>query len=126
MTGWIADWLAGWVAQDGNGLGLLSHLRACLPAHPLASCLLEWRQGCRGLLWLGLQGCTSTLIHRPTYLSVSVSLLCHSPSHRAPTHRQGDFASNMKLLQHYPPTDVSLILQRAEALKRMKSVIVLD
>jgi hypothetical protein len=32
----------------------------------------------------------------------------------------------MKLLQHYPPTDVSLILQRAEALKRMKSVIVLD
>ncbi|KAI3431527.1 hypothetical protein D9Q98_004577 [Chlorella vulgaris] len=39
---------------------------------------------------------------------------------------EGDFASNMKLLQHYPPTDVSLILQRAEALKRMKSVIVLD
>ncbi len=39
---------------------------------------------------------------------------------------QGDFASNMKLLQSYPPADVAAILQRAEQLKHAKSVIVLD
>jgi hypothetical protein len=32
----------------------------------------------------------------------------------------------MKLLQRYPPVDVHLILRRAEALKRMKTVIVLS
>ncbi|EFN54104.1 hypothetical protein CHLNCDRAFT_136251 [Chlorella variabilis] len=39
---------------------------------------------------------------------------------------EGDFASNMKLLQRYPPVDVHVILSRAEALKHGKTVIVLD
>lgn len=39
---------------------------------------------------------------------------------------RGDFASNMKLLQHYPPVDVAIVLQQAEDLKRYKTVIVLD
>lgn len=42
-----------------------------------------------------------------------------APSHHRHTHfsqsdaLQGDFAANMKLLQHYPPTDVRTILARA-------------
>lgn len=32
----------------------------------------------------------------------------------------------MKLLQRYPSVDVHLVLARAEALKRAKTVIVLD
>lgn len=39
---------------------------------------------------------------------------------------QGDFASCMKLLQRYPPVDVRVILARAEALKRTRTVIVLS
>ncbi|PSC67678.1 TBC1 domain family member 13 [Micractinium conductrix] len=39
---------------------------------------------------------------------------------------QGDFATCMKLLQRYPSVDVHLVLARAEALKRAKTVIVLD
>lgn len=38
----------------------------------------------------------------------------------------GDFAANMKLLQHYPPVDVALVLKKAEELRRYKTVIVLD
>jgi hypothetical protein len=32
----------------------------------------------------------------------------------------------MKLLQRYPPVDVQLLLARGEALKRARTVIVLD
>ena len=39
---------------------------------------------------------------------------------------QGDFAANMKLLQRYPPVDVHVILERAEVLKGVKSVIIID
>lgn len=39
---------------------------------------------------------------------------------------QGDFASNMKLLQRFPPVDVHVILGRAEALRSMKPVIILE
>lgn len=38
---------------------------------------------------------------------------------------QGDFACCMKLLQRYPPVDVHVILARAEALKRTRTVIAL-
>ncbi|KAL4440278.1 hypothetical protein ABPG75_003279 [Micractinium tetrahymenae] len=38
----------------------------------------------------------------------------------------GDFATCMKLLQRYPPVDVHVILARAEALKRTRTVIVLS
>ena len=37
-----------------------------------------------------------------------------------------DFAANMKLLQHYPPMDLGLVLRKAEELRRYKTVIVLD
>ncbi|KAH7624866.1 hypothetical protein Ndes2526B_g00233 [Nannochloris sp. 'desiccata'] len=40
---------------------------------------------------------------------------------------QGDFASNLKLLQHYPQSiDVAVILKTAEELKNYKTIIVLD
>jgi TBC1 domain family member 13 len=40
---------------------------------------------------------------------------------------QGDFASNLKLLQHYPQSiDVAVILKTAEELKSYKTIIVLD
>lgn len=38
---------------------------------------------------------------------------------------RGDFATCMKMLQRFPPVDVQVILERAEAIKRTKSVIVL-
>jgi len=38
----------------------------------------------------------------------------------------GDFAGNMKLLQHYPPMDLSLVLRKAEQLRQYKTVIVVD
>jgi hypothetical protein len=39
----------------------------------------------------------------------------------------GDFASNLKLLQHYPQSiDVALVLKTAEELKNYKTIIVLD
>jgi hypothetical protein len=39
---------------------------------------------------------------------------------------QGDFASNMKLLQQYPPVDVQDILKMADSLRKYKTVLVLD
>jgi hypothetical protein len=38
----------------------------------------------------------------------------------------GDFAANMKLLQRFPPLEVAAVLRRAEALRRCKTVLVLD
>ena len=38
----------------------------------------------------------------------------------------GDFASNMKVLQNYPPMDVAAVLRKAEELRQYKTVIVLD
>ncbi len=39
---------------------------------------------------------------------------------------QGDFAANMKLLQHYPSVDIMRVLMRTDDLKHVKKVLVLD